>query len=658
MGLVYYTFVRKVNILQTILLYIGMNTPKKTPVKRNRSVKSILLFWIWLCMIPAVYAQPGKTKPLPDSLDTDTNIRVMKEQERQLDSLMSAMQSQLQKAAGDEQKTRELEQKLKEALRKDSVRKAEQLERISQLRENTNGFPVAPFNDTLFYVYAKIGSFDAHERADAISKRIKQLYNDPFYEEDSLVMNETESGFDVTYKEEEVILTVTAVDALWVESTSKQLASAYLRKIKTEIAAEIEANSFNNWLKRIALVALIVCGLSLLVYLINRLFRRTIPLLYQKKDWYNNGLTIRKIKIMTPAQFRRMISRVKNVLRIAVILLAIYFTLPMLFSIFPETKAWTDTLLRWILTPARSLFFGIFHYLPNLFTILVIYFVFRYTIRGARYFVKEIEIGRIEIKGFHAEWAQPTFSIIRFLLYAFMVVLIFPYLPGSHSAAFQGVSVFLGVLLSLGSSSAISNMIAGLIITYMRPFKLGDRIKIGESIGDVIEKTMLVTRIRTIKNEEITVPNSTVLSSNTINYSTNTKPEDTGLILHTTVTIGYDVPWKEMHEVLIKAALQTEHILQKPAPFILQTSLEDFYVAYQLNAYTKEANKQANIYSQLHQNIQDCCNEAGIEIMSPHYRAVRDGNTVTIPGSYMGPDYQPPAFQVNVNAKKAPAKED
>ncbi|RZL44801.1 MAG: mechanosensitive ion channel family protein, partial [Pedobacter sp.] len=209
------------------------------------------------------------------------------------------------------------------------------------------------------------------------------------------------------------------------------------------------------------------------------------------------------------------------------------------------------------------------------------------------------------------------------LLVVFMLVIIFPYLPGSSSPAFQGVSVFLGILLSLGSSSATSNMVAGLVITYMRPFKVGDRVKIGEVVGDVTEKTMLVTRIRTIKNEDVTVPNSMVLSSSTVNYSSRTKNNEPGLILHYTVTIGYDIAWKQVYELLTKAALQTNHIEKEPAPFILQTSLDDFYISYQINAYTLQANLQASIYSNLLENIQDIFNEAGIEILSPQYNVIR-----------------------------------
>ncbi|MNV64585.1 Miniconductance mechanosensitive channel MscM precursor [compost metagenome] len=229
-------------------------------------------------------------------------------------------------------------------------------------------------------------------------------------------------------------------------------------------------------------------------------------------------------------------------------------------------------------------------------------------------------------------------------MYAFMLVIIFPYLPGSDSPIFKGVSVFVGVLFSLGSSNAIANMVAGLVITYMRPFKIGDYIKIGDVSGEVIEKTALVTRIRTPKFEDITIPNATVLSSTSTNYSANTKSSTNGLLIHTTVTIGYDVPWKDIQVALIDAALKTDLTEKEPKPFVLQTSLDDFYVSYQINVYTKEPTKQPRIYSSLHQNIQDSFNAAGIEIMSPHYSALREGNMTTIPPNYLKEDYESPAF--------------
>lgn len=284
--------------------------------------------------------------------------------------------------------------------------------------------------------------------------------------------------------------------------------------------------------------------------------------------------------------------------------------------------------------------------MPNLFSILVIYFVVRYFNKFIKYIFSEIKDEKLKLSGFQPDWAMPTFRIVNFLSYAFMFVLIFPYLPGSDSNIFKGVSVFIGIIFSFGSSSAIANIISGLVITYMSPFKIGDRIKIGDITGDVVEKSLLITRLRTVKNEEVTMPNTAMLSGNIINYSSHARTK--GLIIHTTVTIGYDTPWKDMHQALIDAALRTKDIKKNPEPFVLQTGLNDFYVSYQINAYTDAANTQERVYSQLHQNIQDVCNERGIEILSPHYRYQRDGNMTTIPAEYLKDDYKPPGFNVYI----------
>jgi small-conductance mechanosensitive channel len=227
---------------------------------------------------------------------------------------------------------------------------------------------------------------------------------------------------------------------------------------------------------------------------------------------------------------------------------------------------------------------------------------------------------------------------------ALALVVAFPYLPGSKSPAFQGISIFLGVLLSLGSSSAVANTIAGVILTYMRSFLVGDWVQIGDTTGEVVERTLLVTRVLTPKSEIITIPNATVMSGSVKNYSVEAKKS--GVIFHITVTIGYDAPWRTVHDLLISAALATEHVRKQPSPFVLQTRLDDFYVAYELNAYTDSPREMLTIHSDLHKNIQDKFNSAGVEICSPHFSSLRDGNGIAIPQEYIQPEYQPPAFRV------------
>ena len=221
--------------------------------------------------------------------------------------------------------------------------------------------------------------------------------------------------------------------------------------------------------------------------------------------------------------------------------------------------------------------------------------------------------------------------IVQLVVVAALVTIVSEVLKAFAYDVNKQLSVFVGLIISLGSSTVIGNIIAGLVITYMRPFKLGDRIQLNETTGNVIKKTPFVTRLRTPKNEVVTIPNSFIMSSHTTNYSVSARQY--GLIIHSTVTIGYDVPWRQVHQLLINAARQTTGVLPEPKPFVLETELSDYYPCYQINAYIKDADKLGDIYSDLHQNIQDVFNEAGVEIMSPHYFAGRDGSASTIPAS-------------------------
>ncbi|MBB6270090.1 small-conductance mechanosensitive channel [Pedobacter cryoconitis] len=592
----------------------------------------IKLFLFIIALSFSTHAQNIQDTAKKDQQNINEALLLKDQQQQKIDSLVKIqLKNELQSAAGNSKKTTELENKLRQIAISDSLRKIHQLEKIQVLKKNAKGYPVILNTDTLFYIYVRTGSFNAMERADAISKKVEKLYEDPFYKADSLVISPNEDSYDLVYKNNDILMSVANLDGLWFAKSNEALAKEYLQTIKQSIDAERKANSLVNWLKRIGLVLLIIVLLTVIISIINFLFKRTASFLSSKRESYLNVLKIKNIKIFTPEHFEKALLRLNNIIRIAVIILIIYLSLPLLFSIFPETEAWTGTLLGWILSPMKAALNAVAHYLPNLFTVIVIYLIFKYAIRGIKYFFYEIKLGEIQLRGFHADWAIPTFNILKFVLYAFMLILIFPYLPGSGSPAFQGVSVFLGILISLGSSSAITNIVAGLVITYMRPFRIGDRVKIGDVTGDVLEKTMLVTRIKTIKNEDITVPNSMVLSSSTINYSSHTKKESQGLIVHQTLTLGYDIPYKDIYDMLTRAALKTEYILEDPKPFVLQTSLDDFYISYQINAYTKEANKQAAIYSKMFENIQNEFNAAGIEIMSPHYRATRDGSAPAMP---------------------------
>jgi small-conductance mechanosensitive channel len=313
-------------------------------------------------------------------------------------------------------------------------------------------------------------------------------------------------------------------------------------------------------------------------------------------------------------------------------------------GLFPWTRAVSAHLLNYVLAPLRAAGSAFVGYLPNLMFVLVIAGLIYLAIRLIGSLFNQIQLGRIVFANFPPEWADPTNKIVRVLLIAFGIVVAFPYLPASNSPAFTGVSVFIGVLFSLASSSALSNMIAGVVLTYTGAFRLGDRVKVGDAFGDIIETSLLATRVRTIKNEDVTIPNSIVLTQSTINYSRNART--LGLILHTSVTIGYDAPWRKVHDLLTDAALATPGILQQPRPFVWQTALNDFYVTYEVNAYTDTPRDMVDIYAALHARIQDSFYAAGVEIMSPHYTSLRDGNAVAIPEASRPPGYLAPAFRV------------
>lgn len=341
----------------------------------------------------------------------------------------------------------------------------------------------------------------------------------------------------------------------------------------------------------------------------------------------------RGMEFLSGAQVRSTTTNAYVLIKYTVYVVSAYLLLVLLFSFFAFSSGWSNRILSYVLSPLRSLADGFVGYLPNLFFLAITLIVVRYTMRFFRSFFEGLSAGRTKIAGFHPEWADTTYKLAVFILLAFTAVLIFPYLPGSDSEAFKGVGLFLGFLLSLGSTAVIANMVAGTVLTYMRPFQIGDRVKIADTMGDVVEKTLLVTRIRTAKNVEVTVPNGLVLGAHIINYSAVAASE--GLILHTTVTIGYDVPWPKVHGLLLEAARRTEGILDTPQPFVLQTALSDFSVAYELNGYTERPQQMSRIYSDMHRHILDCFNEAGVEILSPHYEANRDGNALTIPENYV-----------------------
>lgn len=400
----------------------------------------------------------------------------------------------------------------------------------------------------------------------------------------------------------------------------------------------LAASSLFTFLATVLLVAL--------VRIIRRLFVAANQKILSWEGSRIRTLSIQRQELLSAEDMVQVITGVVKTIRWLVVIFLIYLYLNFVFSLFPVTRGWAATLMDHTSNAVILVGASVLGYLPNLIFILLVAIVANYIIKLARLIFEGIAAGRISVPGFYQDWSTPTFNISRFLIIVFAAIVVIPYLPGSGSSAFQGVSIFFGLLLSLGSTAAVANVVAGVVITYMRAFRIGDRVQIADTMGEVTEKTLFVTRIRTIKNVDVTIPNAMVLGNHIINFSTLCET-GTGLILHTKVTLGYDAPWRTVHQLLIEAALDTESIDVEPKPFVLQTSLDDFYVTYELNATTHCPEAMSRIYSDLHQNIQDKFNDAGLEITSPHYSALRDGNQVTIPTDYLPTDYRPPAFKIH-----------
>jgi small-conductance mechanosensitive channel len=382
------------------------------------------------------------------------------------------------------------------------------------------------------------------------------------------------------------------------------------------------------------MLAVIATGLMFVFVLIaHRLLKRADARLESWRGTRIPPLKVQTFEVVSADQLTDMLKWLVRKSRFIVWIAALYIFIPLILSFFSQTQGLVGEYLDYLVAPIYRLCRGLVAFIPNLIFIAVVVVGVRYFLKILRVIFGEIQKGKITFAGFHQDWAEPTFKLLRVLIVILAVVLVSPYLPGFGSPAFQGISIFFGVLLSLGSTAAIANIVAGVAITYMRPFNVGDRVKIADTMGDVVEKTLLITRVRTIKNVEVTIPNSMVLGSHMINLSA--LAQQAGLILYTAVTIGYDAPWRKVHDLLINAARSTRDILADPAPFVLQTSLNDFSVTYELNAYTTNVKELLLIMSELHENIQDRFNEAGVEIMSPTYSALRDGNQVTIPEDYL-----------------------
>ena len=555
--------------------------------------------------------------------------------ERQVDSLQAVNDSLVQRLRNQVQELelqgiimREQLERTGKNAREDSLRMVERKARIDSLRQTTPGAPLIVDGDTLLTVYARRGGMLPEARVEDICETVLSLGKSLKFFVDSIYIYEGDFTTDIMAGET-VVMSITDTDGLWQNKTRQELASEYAVIIQKKVSQLHDEYGLQKKIESLLYGLLIILVQVLLIWLTNWLYRRWRFRLLRLLLKSTKPLEFKGYEVLTKHRMGVLFVMMLKTFRILIIFLQLLISIPILFSLFPETKALIYKLLGYIWDPITDIFSSIINFLPNFFKIVIIVLCFRYLVKGLKYLANELKTGKLKINGFYADWAMPTYLVLRILCYSFMLVMIWPLLPSSNSEVFQGVSVFIGVIVSLGSSSIIGNVMAGMVMTYMRPFRIGDFIRYGDTEGFVIEKTMLVTRIRTRKNEVITIPNSNLMTSQTSNFTF--AAQNYGVIVHTKVTIGYDMKWTLIRDLLLEAAHNTPHIVKKPEPFVRITALDDFYVEYEINAYTHRTEALSEIYSTLHQNILDNFHVNGVEIMSPHIFAHRNDLETQIP---------------------------
>ena len=514
----------------------------------------------------------------------------------------------------------QLDESGKSAL-EDSLRKQQQKQRIDSLRQTMPGVPLVVEDDTLFYIYASLGGEDAAHRVADISKHIGLLGKSLKLTTDSLHIFESEYTADIMCGET-VIMRVSDLDGLWNGTSRNELAKDYLSIIKQEINDLQLQYGLTAKLQGLGWAIFLIVVQIVFFVLTSRFIRHLRSKIVRDLKGKIRPLVIKGYTLLNVTQSKRILLFLTRVLQVVLVVLQLFISLPLLFSIFPETEKFTWNMINYVWTPLRDIFVSFVFYFPNLVKICVILYVVRWVLKAINHMAIEIEAGRLKIDRFYKDWAQPTYQIVRIFIVAFTLIVIWPLLPGSDSGIFKGVSIFVAAIFSLGSTSTIGNLISGIIITYMRPFLVGDFVRIGENEGIVIEKNTFITRLLDIKGNVVTVPNNSILSQQTINYSAS-KLHGVGTIVHSDFTFTYKVPRHTVEQYLLEAAACCDLLLKEPKPFVLVTSLDDFYTHYEINGYTQATERLFEVYSELHKHIVDVFREHDLDPTSSHYVAVK-----------------------------------
>jgi small-conductance mechanosensitive channel len=475
--------------------------------------------------------------------------------------------------------------------------------------------PVAIDARTLFHVRG-VSAYPPEKRATGIEARILAIAADERFAAQRIQVVEAEHSTDIMADQLRLV-SVFDADASIEGMDRRTLAVAYAERIRMAIE-DYRRHRSPEYLRTAALhavgaTAIFVAALWPIIWLMRRL-SAVAETRYKQRV---RSVAIQSFQILRAQQIWSAVQGSLRTLRLVSIAILAYLYVQFVLGQFPWTRPIAQRLLHYLVDPLVTMGRAMLANLPDLVFLAVLIIVARYVLRLLRLFFEAIGRGTVKLQNFEPDWAAPTYRLVRLGVIVFTAIVAYPYIPGSGSEAFKGISIFLGVIFSIGSSSFVSNTIAGYALTYRRVFKIGDRVKIEDVVGDVVQTRLQVTHLCSLKNEEVIVPNSLIVNSQVVNYSSLARKQ--GLILHTTVGIGYETPWRKVEAMLLLAADRTPGLLREPKSFVLLKTLGDFSITYELNACCDDAQAMVGLYSALHRNILDVFNEHAVQIMTPAY---------------------------------------
>jgi len=507
--------------------------------------------------------------------------------------------------------------------------------------------PVEFDGQTLFYVRVGVADLTPQVRAQGIEARLEAIARAG----PPAPVRVEEGQFSNIYAGDRFVMSITDEDA----GTSGPARATWARYV----AQEIEGVLKQHWeerappaLLRAAVKSAIATAVLLAFLVALRLAgKRVGPRLRRAAAAFLSRARIQAFEVLKPASQERLIRAGGRTLYAGLVAIALFTWFEVVAHLLPWTRQPAQHTLRFLAGASGSVALKVLHFLPNLVYILLLSLVGYGANRVNRVFFQAVARGAIRLPNFYPDWSVSTSRLVSVFIYALLAVAIYPYLPGSGSSAFQAIGIFFGAMISLGSGSSVANAISGVLLTYMRPFAVGDFVRIANTTGTVQSQSMLAVHVLSIRNEHVTIPASMVLSGQIVNFSTHARAD--GVAIATRVTIGYDTPWRQVHDLLLAAAEKTPHVKAAPKPWVIQAELTDFYVAYELDVYIDDPSRQHFILSELNQNVQDAFFRAGVEILSPHFSQLRDGAKPAIPDEWLPPGSREKAFRVSATVREA-----